>query len=349
MAKAKYYQRADGLYETSRTIKGKRVRFYGRTCREVDQKILAYNEKTEKGRKVSEIADEWYKNIEKTVAPTTYRMYGIVYKRIKDYFGNQYAGQVTPQDCQKHIFNFEQDGYSKNTVHIEAYVLKAIFNHAVLAGDIPQSPALYMKPSKNLPNTKRHALTLEQEQLVTNCKDGDFWLFGFMLLYTGCRRGELLALNWQDIDWDAGVIHITKKINYITGDTPVLENHLKNAEARDVPILAPLSEVLPRDRLGKIFHDENGNYFTLGKFYRRWKSYCERVGLENVTPHCFRHSMATMCLEAGLNPKAIAAIIGDTEKVTETVYVELRRKFLLAQTEKLNAYFAEKNAQQKEG
>lgn len=349
MAKAKYYQRADGLFETSRTIKGKRVRFYGRTCRDVDQKILAYNEKAEKGRKVSEIADEWYKGLEKTVSLSTYKVYGPTLRRIIAEFGNQNAGHVTAQDCQRYIHDFEQEGYAKNTVNIETHILRAIFDYAVLSGDISQNPALYIKHSKNLPKTTRHALTLEQEQLVTNCRSGDFWLFGYMLLYTGCRRGELLALNWQDIDWGAGVIHITKKLNYVTGSIPILENHLKNAEARDVPILAPLADVLPRDRVGKIFHNESGEYLKLCQLNKKWEAYCSRIGLEGVTPHCFRHSMATMCLEAGLDPKAIAAIIGDTEKITDKVYTEMRKKYLLMQTEKLNTYFAEKNSAKKEG
>ena len=61
MAKEKYYKRPDGLYEVSRTIGGKRVRFRGKTCREVDQKILAYREDRAQGRNFPVVADEWYR------------------------------------------------------------------------------------------------------------------------------------------------------------------------------------------------------------------------------------------------------------------------------------------------
>ena len=60
MAKKKYYQRPDGLFETSRTVNGKRIFFRGKTCAEVDRKILAYNAEKKLGRKVPIIADEWF-------------------------------------------------------------------------------------------------------------------------------------------------------------------------------------------------------------------------------------------------------------------------------------------------
>ena len=59
MAKNKYHQRPDGLFETSRTINGKRIYFRGKTCREVDKKILAWQDERERGRKFPVIADEW--------------------------------------------------------------------------------------------------------------------------------------------------------------------------------------------------------------------------------------------------------------------------------------------------
>ena len=56
---AKYYRRPDGLYETSRTVNGKRIKFRGRTCQEVDRKILEFNTQQKRGRKVPVIVDEW--------------------------------------------------------------------------------------------------------------------------------------------------------------------------------------------------------------------------------------------------------------------------------------------------
>ena len=349
---AKYYQRSDGLYETTRTIKGKRVRFYGKTCREVDKKILEYNVDAQRGRKFPVVADEWYASIEPSVAHSTYRTYSFALGRLKEYFTG-HVGDIRPLDIKRYVASFEGKGYSKQTVQIELGVLKQIMAHAVLAGDIDTNPAAEVRHSRNLPVTKRSALTEEQELAVETYR-GEWYLLGLMLLYTGCRRGELLALNWQDVDRDAGVIRVTKKLNYSFGNTPHLEHDLKSENGRrEIPIFEPLAAGLPREpRIGLIFPSEDGNYLTASQVNNRWINYCKAVGLTEwtytdhgkpvevpaVTPHCFRHSFATILYEAGVDPKASAAIIGDTEEVVRKNYEELRERHSMTSAEKVNAY-----------
>jgi integrase len=352
--KAKYYQRPDGLYETSRTVNGKRVKFRGRTCAEVDRKILEYNVEKKLGRKLPVIADEWYNTHEAEIRQSTYRVYGFALRRIKEHFPGR-IGDIKPLDIRRYMLQFESKGYAKNTVQIELAVLRQIFKYAVMAGDIDVNPAAEVSIGKNLPAKKRTALTEEQERMVENCRTGKWWLLGLMLLYTGCRRGELLALNWQDIDRDAGVVHITKKLNWAYGNTPKLEHHLKSKNGkRDIPLFQPLAAVLPRNRIGRIFTDENGNYLTAAKLDRAWKEYCRDAGLSAwertdngdpeevfpITPHCFRHSFSTICYEAGLDPKAAAAFMGDTEAVVQNVYTDLRERHHASSADKVNAYLA---------
>lgn len=360
--KAKYYRRKDGLYETSRTINGKRVKFRGRTCQEVDKKILEYDTDRKQGRKLPEIADEWYKQHEADISYSTYKVYGLAVKRIKEYF-TQRAGDIKPLDVKRYITQFEGKGYAKHTVSIELTVLKQIFSHAVMQGDIEVSPAVEVRHGKNLPEKKRSALTEDQEYQVEQCRTGKWWLLGIMLLYTGCRRGELLALNWQDIDRTNMVIHITKKLNYAYGNVPHLENHLKSENGRrDIPLLKPLADVLPRNRIGKVFANKDGNYMTYAQFSRTWKEYCHDAGLTEwiydedknpievpvVTPHCFRHSFSTICFEAGIDPKDAAAFVGDTEQTVRNVYTDLRAKHHASSADKVNAYLEMRRTEKEE-
>ena len=350
--KQKYYRRKDGLFETSRTINGKRVKFRGKTCKEIDKKILEYNKDRQHGRKLPEIADEWYKQHEADISYSTYKVYGLAVKRIKEYF-TQRAGEIKPLDIKRYITQFEGKGYAKKTVNIEIAVLRQIFSHAVIQGDIDINPAVEVRHGKNLPEKKRSALTEDQEILVENCRAGKWWLLGLMLLYTGCRRGELLALEWKDVDRAAGVIHITKKLNYAYGNIPKLENHLKSENGkRDIPLFKPLEDALPRNRIGKIFTGDDGNYMTSAQLSRAWKEYCHDAGLMRleynekgkpvetpaVTPHCFRHSFATICFEAGIDPKDAAAFVGDTEQTVMNVYTELRTRHHASSAEKVNAH-----------
>ena len=73
--KSKYYVRPDGIHESIRTINGKRVAFRGKSDREVDKKILEYNQVLKTGRKFSVIADEWEREHESCVSDSTRRVY----------------------------------------------------------------------------------------------------------------------------------------------------------------------------------------------------------------------------------------------------------------------------------
>ena len=140
MAKQKYYQRPDGLYESIRKINGKRVAFRGKTCREVDRKILAYQEQAQAGRPFPVVAAEWQREHDKTVTLSSQRVYGYAVKRLCKAFPGSIR-DIRPLDVKRHINHLEQAGYSAQTVQIGLSVCKMIFSYAVLAGDIDVSPA----------------------------------------------------------------------------------------------------------------------------------------------------------------------------------------------------------------
>lgn len=189
-------------------------------------------------------------------------------KRLKEAFPGP-AKEIRPLDIQRYISAFEKQGRSANSVSIELCVCKMIFAHAVISGDIDISPAAEIKKSRGLPVKHREALTEEQEAAVKAAgreKKAHWWLFPYLLLYTGMRRGEALALTYADIDRKAGVIHVTKKLNYAYSTTPTLENHLKSENGRrDIPLLQPLADALPKTRAGLIFPGRDGGFMKQGE------------------------------------------------------------------------------------
>ncbi len=187
--KQRYYQRKDGLFETIKTINGKRVAFRGRTCREVDQKLLAYQEERERGRLFPAVADEWERDHEKTISEATRVVYRGVVKRLKEYFDGP-VSSYRPLDVQRYINALERRGLAGNSVQTHLGVIRMIFSHAVMAGDIDVSPAAEVRKSRGLPRKTRTALTVEQEEIIKSCWDTvPFGLFPYFLLYTGMRRG----------------------------------------------------------------------------------------------------------------------------------------------------------------
>lgn len=341
--KQRYYQRQDGLFETSRTINGKRVYFRGKTCREIDRKIMEWQDERAKGRKFPAIADEWEIEHEKGVRESTRRVYSLAVKRLKAAFPG-YSREITPLDIQRYIRRFEAEGRAGNSVQIELSVCKMIFAHAVLQGDIDTNPAAEVRKSRSLPKKERRALTAEEERKVkeTIQTKPPFWLFPYLLLYTGLRRGEALALTYADIDRKAETIRIDKKLNYTGHSRPVLEDFLKSENGeRVIPLLPQLAAALPKNRVGLIFPDEDGGYMRSSRLDARWGAYCSAVGLpKEITPHCFRHSYATICFEAGLSPRDAAGFLGDSVAVVEGVYTHLREQRAADAAEKLRRYHA---------
>lgn len=355
--KAKYYVRTDGLHESIRTINGKRVAFRGKTDREVDRKILEYREDAALGRMFRDVADDWERGHEAAISASTRRVYSYAVKRLKAAWDSKRVSALRPLDVQRYFTAFEKEGHSVNTVQIELTVCRMIFAHAVLYGDMDVNPAAEIRCSRGLPAKKREALTEEQEKRVKACTvepRGEGWLLGLLLLYTGLRRGEALALSYSDIDRKNKCIHITKKLSYVATQQPKLEDWLKSENGRrDVPLLPPLAEALPKNRVGLIFPGKDGGFMRASELRSVWRKFCRDAGLNSfeyldgkavetfpVTPHCFRHSFATICYEAGIDPRQAAQMLGDTPDVLERVYTHLRDAHRATAAEKLEAYFA---------
>lgn len=364
--KEKYYKRPDGLFEAIRTVNGKRKAFRGRTCREVDRKILEYRDEAEKGWTFTKAADNWYREIETEVAHATYRNYGNTMRRLVARFGPERIAEITPEEIVAYIRQFEKKDYSRDTVQLEISVLKLIFRSAInrrTESGLAINPAAEVRKSKGLKHRVRTALTEEQEAKVEATareKRGEWWLLGYFLMYTGLRRGEALALTWRDIDRKAGVIHVCKKLNYDNANVPLLEDHMKSENGRrDVPIFDELARMLPRNQIGYVFPSPGtGKYLTAYELAKYWKQYCRDAGLMDtitadngkqkektqVSPHCFRHTFATICYEAGVDARTAAEWLGDSVAVMEKVYINLRKNHRSDSVRQVNEHLSRAKA-----
>lgn len=340
--KEKYYKRPDGLYEAIRTINGKRVAFRGKTCREVDKKMLEYQEKKERGRTVEKLAEAWFESRLPGISLSTAAAYENALKTILPELGSAYAKDIKPIQCQRILEQMAAKGYKLGSVKLAKTVLIQVFRYAVIQGDIDISPATEIALPRGLERTKRESLTEEQIKTVTGCRTGDWWLMGLAFLWTGCRRGELMALRYEDIDRKAGTITINKKYSYVAGKS-TLETHTKtDAGMRTIPLFSPLANALPKDRIGLIFHNDDGSHLEQHQINKAWAQYREDVGLpKHITPHYFRHTFATICYNAGADAKETAAILGHAnESITMELYTHLTSQKKATVAEKIEEYAA---------
>lgn len=343
MSRAKYTKRADGRLVTTRTDPrtGKRIYFYGQTAREIELKILKYTTASEKGRPFAVVAEEWWKDMEDSVTAYTRKTYISPYQRAIDAFGDKPIRTITSQQIRNYLKTMVRDGYATKTIKNYFMVLRQIFDHGVMCDsfDLDFNPCMRVALPEGKASTRRQAATPADEAKIKNHPRE--WLLPYLLIYTGLRRGEALALQWRDVDFDEMVIHVTKSTDYAQNSLhPQIKRPKSAAGIRDVPILNPLAAVLIELRNepeSYLFSDDGGESpLSEGRFQERWKQYSEKVGI-SATPHQLRHSYATMLNEQGVDLKTAQNWLGhSTAAMTQDIYTHVRNNKLRQDAAMLN-------------
>lgn len=336
MGKAK--RRADGRIVKTITDPrtGRRIFFYGQTEREVSQKILLFKESMEKGRTFAEVADEWWGDTLERIAVQTRKGYRPAMLRAVESLGDIPVKDIKAKDITRFLNTFK-GRFAKKTLANQRMIINLILDVAVIDGDIDANPCASVKT----PSTERnimHAATSEEEKLIK--ENVDVWLFPFFALMTGMRKGEILALKWEDIDFENNIINVTKSV-YHTGNAPGVKEPKTSAGRRIVPLLSALKEKLLEipDRCPDafIFSDDGGKTpLRSARFNVLYKQYREKTGLKS-SAHQLRHSFATVAFECGVPIKSVQEILGHRQlSTTMDIYTDFRRRSVDDAAEILN-------------
>lgn len=328
MAKKKYYQRPDGLYEAIRVVNGKRKAFRGRTPHEVEQKMIAYQGEIARGRLFREVEEEWEAEHFPTLTANTLKGYRPAARRAVDRFGDTPIRNIKAPEIKRFITEFAHPGgmasRAQKTVTNQLLVTSLIFRYAAENGEIEYNPCTNVTAPKALPKKRREAASPEDEQKVKAA--ADVWLLPYLILYTGLRKGEALALTYGDIDRAANVIHVSKSV-YVVNNKPYIKQPKTAAGIRTVPILDPLLPKLPRSRKKSLylFSDDGGQTpLSEMQYQHHWSQFVEATGIQ-CTAHQLRHSYATMLFECDVPVKDAQDLLGhSTAAMTQDIYTHIR-------------------------
>ena len=352
---AKYKKRADGRYCTHVLIgmdsDGKRQRktVYSKTIRGLEEKAAELRRQVglgtvtkDDGITVGEWADLWLNTYKAGVEYNTAKMYKfIVENYVKKFLGAMKLKDVKTMHLQR-IINENRD--KAGIVKKFGLTINQIFEQATMNDIVAKNPAKGMSFPSVQRDTGKRALTEEEiEKIKSLPLDAKTKCFVFLLLYTGMRKSEALALTKGDIDREIMEITINKALVFGTNRSSVKDTAKTPAGNRVVRILAPLKDALfsHMDRLETdlLFATSSGGTFTGTAYRRMWEKFERAMGTKEITAHIFRHNFATMLYNADVDVKAAQSMLGHKNiQVTLDIYTHLGKAKMEGAMEKLEAY-----------
>ncbi len=254
----------------------------------------------------------------------------ILHRNLVPFLAGRSVDRVEPSDIAAYVSAKMRAGLSAKTVRNHCTFAGGLFGFAVRKGWATTNPV----NAEDLPEVPHddeiHFLTHEEMEALFRAADGGDALGPTdLVIYltaatTGLRMGELLALQWKDVDWSAGSIRVRRSYTRGAFSTP------KSAKsARVVPLTDRLAGALERHHQASAFqgasdlvfpHPTSGEVIDSSAMRRRFHAALARTGVRRVRFHDLRHSFGTSMAAAGCPIRALMAMMGHATMATTLRY-----------------------------
>ncbi len=246
-------------------------------------------------------------------------------------------GEITSLDIQKYVNELFEHGYSLTTIKKQMRIVTSPLSQAAALHIIPSNPGVgIVLPSKHnikKPDKTAEAYTLAEQAalkhiLYTHERKGFDTIL--LMLETGLRAGEALALRWRDIQLDKRRLNVrstvirlaNKKRSYVQDCTK------SEASKRSIPLTDEAVNVLAnleQNRTSEwVFEDDYGDRLSYEALRYQTQCACKAANIEYRGEHVFRHTFATNCFHKGINVKILSKLLGHADvNITYNIYIHL--------------------------
>lgn len=375
-------KRKDGRYTVTVMHKGKRQTVYGRTKKETLEKLTKVVKEIQYAKihnlqnfsasstTLSDWATECVETYSKEyVRGSTYYGYKNIINRHLGELGNKRLADITNLMIQSHLLSLRNPDTGeklspKMLTGIRNFI-SLVLNYAIQNRMLNYNPVQGVKLPKQSRRPARALTVTEQKRLETAARESErLLMFAVILdLYTGIRKGELLALQWKDIDFKKGCISVSKQLTrhhskYDSSHPSILDIAPPKTEAsiRKVYIFDALKTELQAYKEKAISwkeehgfqHSEDDFLFFSRKntpieprrFYQYYRELLDVADIEDATFHTLRHTFATRCLEAGIDIVTVSKLLGHADsKVTANTYSHLLPEYQKKEIRKISKLF----------
>lgn len=308
-----------------------------------------------KALKFSEFTEIWKRDYgSKELAPSTYKRYlGMLESRILPYFSNLYINKIRPTDIMQFYDLLGRDTQlvrkknnngsktlkplSAKTILEHHRLIRAMLHKAVYWQMIISNPAERVQPPKTRKPKRRYYDDEQTKFLLENLTELGteqikYKVAIILTIFTGVRLGELMGLEWQDVDFKTGIISINKSSQYL-GDKGVFTKAPKTESSiRDVAVPDFVVSLLEEYSLwyqeqkslygelwtnsNRLFVQADGKPMHPSTISKWFVKYVGQIGLPVINFHGLRHTNATLLIAQNIDVAVVAARLGHAQITT---------------------------------
>ncbi len=340
--------------------------FYGSSKKEAEQKANEYLNSIQNGLLInfdnftlSELMHSWlfdFLHNSSKIKPSTFQRYEGLYRNYiknSEIAGNKLINIKSIQ-LQKFYNNLYEDGYSYSQINTLNTFLKVFFNWCIDNDYILKNPCskVNIKGNKNdiINNGRKNVeILLEKEIKIVKeyLKNSDFELLFLLDLATGLRQGELLALDWKNVDLINKTIKVDRSVKevYVYDDenTKHIETIFQTPKTtnsfRTIPIPNVIINTLDKikNKEGLLFKDNNGNPLKGKNISTQWAKILKECNIPHKKFHSIRHTYASILLQKGVDIETVAELMGHSAISITQIYLHSSSKSKNISVNRLNS------------
>ena len=284
-------------------------------------------------RSVQRAGEEYIDFLERVMErkpSTIYDYRGYLRKHLVPFFGDRPLDRIEPAHVAGYLKRKRATGLGSKTIQNHLNFLSGLFAFAVRRQWTTSNPVAFVDRPRKIAQSERRVRFLQRGELERLLEAIPKDHFGSVErpLYltaalTGMRQGELLALRWMDVDFNAGRVRVAD--SYTRGRLGSPKSH----QGRSIPLAARLARELAAHRKATLFaadedlvfaHPESGHLLDPARVRKRFKQSLARACVREITFHELRHTFGTQMAAAGAPLRAIQEWMGHADAKTTEIY-----------------------------
>lgn len=305
-----------------------------------------------KSLRFSEFTEIWKRDYgSKELAPTTYKRYcRMLETRLLPYFGHFYINKIRPTDIMKFYDLLEKDTQlvrksgnngertkkplSGKTILEHHRLLRAMLHKAVYWQLIVTNPAERVqapkarKPKRRSYDDEQTKILLENLELLS-IEDTKYKVAIILTVFTGVRLGELMGLEWQEVDFKNGIISINRSSQYLSDMGVFTKTPKTESSIREIAIPEFIISLLEEYKLwyeeqksiyselwtnsGRLFVQADGKPMHPSSISKWFVRYVSTIGLPVINFHGLRHTNASLLVAQNVDIAVISARLGHAQ------------------------------------